>query len=143
MSMAATQAAPSNGEAPIVIRADRAWEGEDDGVLHMAGNFEMRSTDWRVTAETAEIQGPVENPELLILNGSPARISFDNEGSAITGRGGRINYRYREEVLELYEDAVLEGEDISLSSSVIVYDLAEERLRSSGTDGVEVVVRRD
>ena len=141
--MAATESAPANGEAPIVIRADRAWEGEEDGVLHMAGNFEMVSADWRVTADAAEVHGPVQNPELLIVSGSPARISFDNEGSTIIGRGGRIHYRYREDLLELYDDAVLEGEDMSMSSSVIVYDLAEERLQSSGTDGVEVVVGRN
>ncbi len=84
----------------------------------------------------------MENPELLIVNGNPARIAFDNEGSTIIGRGDRIHYRYREELLELYDNAVLEGEDVSMTSSIIVYDLAAQRLQSSGPNGVEVVVRR-
>lgn len=127
----------------MVIRADRAWEGEDDGVLYLQGSFEMRSAEWRVTADDAEVHGPVENPERVIVTGAPARISFDNEGSTITGQGGRIVYRYRDEVIELYENAVLEGRDVSVASSAIVYDLENERLRSSGSDGVEVIVRRD
>ena len=85
----------------------------------------------------------MEDPERVVVTGAPARISFDNEGSTITGEGARIVYRYREEVIELYDDARLEGEEVSLSSSAIVYDLRNERLRSSGADGVEVIVRRN
>lgn len=141
--MAATEPSPEGEEAPIVIRADRAWEGDDGEVLYLEGSFEMSSADWRVTAENAEVHGPVEDPERVVVSGTPARIAFDNEGAAITGRGGRIVYRYRDEVIELYDDAVLEGDDVSMASSAIVYDLRNERLRSSGSDGVEVIVRRD
>lgn len=141
--MAATEPSPGGEEAPIVIRADRAWEGEDGGVLYLQGSFEMSSAEWRVTAQDAEVHGPVEDPERVVVSGAPARISFDNEGSTITGQGGRIVYRYREEVIELYDDAVLEGDDVSMASSAIVYDLRNGRLRSSGSDGVEVIVRRD
>lgn len=145
-SMAATETSPEGPkgiEAPIVIRADRAWEGDDGEVLYLQGSFEMSSADWRVTAENAEVHGPVEDPERVVVSGAPARIYFQNEGSTITGRGGRIVYRYREEVIELYDDALLEGEDVSMASSSIVYDLGNERLRSSGSDGVEVIVRPD
>ncbi len=130
-------------QAPIVIRADRAWEGEGGDVLYLAGNFEIRSTDWVVTAQDAEVHGPVEDPERIVVTGRPARIAFENNGTRISGRGGRIVYRYREEVIELYEDAVLEGEDVLMTSSAIVYDLGSERLRSSGSDGVEVILRRN
>ena len=132
-----------NDEAPIVIRADRAWEGESGEVLFLEGNFEMRSADWVVTARNAEVHGPVEDPESVVVTGEPAKISFDNDGSRIFGQGRRIVYRHREEVIELYDDAVLEGEDVSMTSSVIVYDVRNERLRSSGPDGVEVIVRRN
>ncbi|MDE0364902.1 MAG: hypothetical protein OXP09_04945 [Gammaproteobacteria bacterium] len=141
--MAATEPSPGGEEAPIVIRADRAWEGEDGGVLYLQGSFEMSSAEWRVTADDAEVHGPVDDPERVVVTGAPARISFDNEGFTITGAGGRIVYRYREDVIELYDDAVLEGEDVSMASSAIVYDLRNGRLRSSGSDGVEVIVRRD
>ena len=141
--MAASETPPGGGEAPIVIRADRAWEGEEDGVLYLQGNFEMSSAEWRVTAEDAEVHGPVQDPIRLVVSGVPARIYFDNGGSAITGQGGRIVYRYREDMIELYDEAALEGEDISMTSSAIIYDLANERLRSSGSDGVEVIVRRE
>ena len=132
-----------NDEAPIVIRADRAWEGESGEVLFLKGNFQMRSAGWVVTAQDAEVHGPVEDPERVVVTGEPAKISFDNDGSRIFGQGRRIVYRHREEVIELYDGAVLEGDDVSMTSSVIVYDVKNERLRSSGSDGVEVIVRRN
>lgn len=134
---------PEDDDTPIVIRADRAWEGDGGDVLHLTGNFEMRSGDWVVTAEGAEVYGPVEDPERLVVTGQPAKMSFDDGDLQLSGRGGRIIYRHQEEVLELYDDAVLEGEDISMTSSVIVYDLQNERLRSSGSDGVQVIVRQN
>lgn len=141
--MAQSVSPVANEEAPIVIRADRAWEGEDGEVLYLEGSFEMRSADWRVTAGDAEVHGPVEDPERIVVTGQPARIYFDNNGSAVTGQGARIVYRHRDEVIELYDEAVLETDDVSMSSSAIVYDLMNERLRSSGSDGVEVIVRRN
>lgn len=107
---------PSGGEdEPIVIRADRAWEaaaadgGDSDvQVLHLQGNFEMRSADWRVMADSAEVRGPLQDPEQLIAIGRPARIHFT------------------------YDDS-----DLSLSGSKILYDLKAERLQSSGDDGIQ------
>ena len=141
--MAASDSPLAGDEAPIVIRAGRAWEGEDGKVLHLEGGFEMRSADWQVVAQSAQVHGPVEEPERIVVTGQPARITLDNDGSTITGQGNRIVYRYREDVIELYDEAALQGEDVSMTSSVIVYDLKNERLRSSGSDGIEVVVRRD
>ena len=134
-------------ESPITVYADRAWEGETDAagrtVLHLEGNFEMRAADWRVTADRAEVHGPVEDPDEVLVIGAPARIWFqDDDGAASTGQGGRIVYRRREELLELYDDALLEGEELSMTSSAIVYDLKNRRLRSSGTDGIEITLKR-
>ena len=38
-------------EAPIVIHADKAWEGEDGTSVFFEGNFEMQTTQWRVIGE--------------------------------------------------------------------------------------------
>ena len=64
---AAAKALPAPEGEPIVIRADRAWEAAAEGapsgaegqVLHLQGNFEMRGADWRVTADSAQVRGPV------------------------------------------------------------------------------------
>ena len=143
----ANEQSPMVIESPITVRADRAWEGETDAsgsaVLHLEGSFEMRTADWRATAHRAEVHGPVEDPHEVVIVGAPARIWFqDDDGAASTGQGGRIVYRRREELLELYDDAMLEGEELSMTSSAIVYDLKKRRLRSSGTNGIEITLKR-
>ena len=143
----ANEQAPMVIESPIVVQADRAREGEAGAggspVLHLEGNFEMRAEKWRVAADRAEVHGPVEDPEQVLIFGAPARIWFqDGDGAEATGRGGRIVYRRREELLELYDDAVLDGENLSIASSAIVYDLKNRRLRSSGADGIEITLKR-
>ena len=117
---------PSGDEdEPIVIRADRAWEAAADEtaagaggqVLHLQGNFEMRGLDWRVTADSAEVRGPVQDPDQLIIIGAPARIHFTNDdGDTASGEGGRIVYWRQREVLELHGNAVLKSGDLSLSA---------------------------
>ena len=136
---------PSDREdEPIVIRADRAWEaaaedGGDSGaqVLHLQGDFEMRSANWQVTADSAEVRGPMQDPEQLVVIGAPARIEFTDDGDTATGEGRRIVYWRQREVLELHGDATLEFGELSLSSSKIVYDLEADRLQSSGDDGIQ------
>ena len=132
----------------ILIRADRAWEataqgGGDSGaqVLHLEGNFEMRGPDWRVTANSAQVHGPLDDPSELIILGAPASIVFtDADGDATTGQGGRIVYWRWRDLLELHVNAVLKSGDLSVSGSKIIYDLEAERLQSSGEDGIEFVL---
>lgn len=145
------EAPPDPDDEPILIRADRAWEASDAAagdaesqVLHLQGNFEMRGADWRVTADSAQVRGPVEDPEQLTILGTPARITFtDADGETATGQGGRIVYWRRREVVELHEDARIQAKDFTIGSSRIVYDLKEERLLSSGGDGVEFLLSGD
>ena len=149
---AAEPTPPDLDGEPILIRADRAWEaaadattgGAGDQVLHLQGNFEMRGPDWRVTADSAQVRGPVEDPEQLIILGTPAKIAFtDDDGEVTTGQGGRIVYWRQREVVELHDSAKIQAKDIAIVSSKIVYDLKEERLRSSGSDGIEFVLSGD
>ena len=149
---AVVEALPDLGGEPIVIRADRAWEaaaegapgGADDQVLHLQGNFEMRGAGWRVTADSAQVRGPVEDPERLTILGTPAAIVFmDDGGDVATGQGRRIVYWRRREVVELHGDAKIQAKDFAIGSSKIVYDLKDERLLSSGGDGVEFVLSGD
>lgn len=145
---AALETPPDPPGEPILIRADRAWEAADAAaggqVLHLQGNFEMRGADWRVTADSAQVRGPVEDPEQLTILGTPARIAFtDDDGEVVTGQGGRILYWRRREQVELHGDARIQAKDFAIGSSKILYDLKEERLLSSGDDGVEFLLSGD
>ena len=127
----------------IVIRADRAWEEPDsDEVLHFAGHFELISPDWELRSDEADLYGPLDDPLRIVARGAPARLNIIDGDETISGEGGVIEYQRDTDILILRENAHLGGEDISLKSSEIVYDVGAERLRSSGTDGVEMVLER-
>ena len=127
----------------IVIRADRAWEEPDGGqVLHFAGNFELISPEWELRSDEADLHGPLDDPTRIVARGAPAFLTIIDGEETIEGEGRVIEYQRDADVLILTEDAQLKGEDISLSSSEIVFDVAAERLRSSGSDGVEMVLER-
>lgn len=131
------------GKETIVIRADRAWEEPDAGaVLHFAGNFELLSPDWQLRSDEADLHGPLDDPERIIARGNPAYLVISDGEQTIEGQGAIIEYQRDADILILRDSAHLSGEDVSISSSEIVYDVGQERLRSSGTDGVEMVLER-
>ena len=133
----------SSNKETIVIRADRAWEEADGSeVLHFAGNFELISPDWELRSDEADLFGPLDDPTRIVARGAPAYLTILEEERTIDGEGLEIEYRRDEDVLILRREARLAGEDISMTSSEIVFNLGEERLRSSGTDGVEMVLER-
>ena len=133
----------SSDKETIVIRADRAWEEADGSqVLHFAGNFELISPEWELRSDEADLYGPLDNPTRIVARGAPAFLTILDEERTIEGEGLVIEYQRDEDVLILRQNARLSGDDISMTSSEIVYDVGAERLRSSGTDGVEMVLER-
>jgi lipopolysaccharide transport protein LptA len=140
---ASTGSEAGSDKETIVIRADRAWEEADGGqVLHFAGNFELISPEWELRSDEAELYGPLDDPIRIVARGAPAYLTILDEERTIEGEGLVIEYQRDEDVLILRQNAKLSGDDISMTSSEITFDVAEERLRSSGTDGVEMVLER-
>ncbi|MXY04240.1 MAG: hypothetical protein F4171_11280 [Gammaproteobacteria bacterium] len=144
--LAIAEVSAFDGE-PLLIRADRAWEpapevAGDDKVLNLEGNFEMRGPDWRLTADSAQVHGPVEDPERLVILGTPARVSLiRRNGERASGTGERITYWRRRELVEVDGTAAFATGDLAVTSSKIIYDVDKERLESVGDEGVTVVLR--
>jgi lipopolysaccharide transport protein LptA len=84
----------------------------------------------------------LDDPIRIVARGAPAYLTILDEERTIEGEGLVIEYQRDEDVLILRQNAKLSGDDISMTSSEITFDVAEERLRSSGTDGVEMVLER-
>jgi lipopolysaccharide transport protein LptA len=128
----------------IVIRADQAWEEPSaEQVLHFKGNFELRSEDWSLTSDEADLYGPLDDPDRIVARGSPAVVTIIGDEETVIGEGRTIEYQRDTEILTLTEQASIVGERASMRSGLIVYDVAAERLKSSGAGGVEMVLERD
>ncbi len=102
----------------------------------------MSGTDWRLTADSAQVYGPVEDPQRLVIVGSPARMTLTRRnGERASGTGERIIYWPRRELVEVHGGAAFAAGSLSATSSRIIYDLGEERLESTGDAGVTFVAR--
>ena len=147
MALLAIAEVSASGGAPLLIRADRAWEpapevAGDEEVLNLEGNFEMRGPDWQLAADRAQVYGPVEDPERLVIRGAPARVSLvRRNGERASGTGERITYWRRRELVEVHGAAAFAAGNLAVTSSKIIYDLGKERLESVGDAGVTFVVR--
>ncbi len=127
---------------PEAVTTCSVEESGGDDVLNLEGNFEMRGPDWRLTADSAQVYGSVEDPERLVIMGAPARMSLiRRNGERASGTGQRITYWRRRELVEVHGDAAFAAGNLAVTSSRIIYDLDEERLKSLGNDGVTFVVR--
>ena len=133
---------------PGIWRFDQC---EHDGELLIGVNRD-NAANWREphVHEFAEIVIVADGRGEHVVDGTPYPIRMGNafvvHGDMVhgymNGEGLVIEYKRDEDVLILRQDARLAGDDISMTSSEIVFDLGEERLRSSGNDGVEMVLER-
>ena len=131
-------------DEPITIHADHAWQDADGKVLHLKGNFLMRTSDWEVKADRAQVEGPVEAPDRIISYGNPASIRVSMGGEKPVdgvGYSRKIIYLYEKKLLELHQDARLEMDNVTVTSKSIIYDVGNRRLISSGKDGVAFELR--
>jgi len=129
----------------IHIRADKAWEDNDADVLYLEGEFHMRTDDWEVRAERAEVHGPVEDPVKIVGYGHPAsiRVTLGDDRDQGTGYSERIVYLYQTKMLELHQNARMEMDNVTVRSAAIIYDVGRKKLVSGGKEGVEFVLQKE
>ncbi|MBM4204647.1 MAG: hypothetical protein FJ194_10935 [Gammaproteobacteria bacterium] len=129
----------------IHIRAEKAWEDKDADVLYLEGEFHMRTDDWEVRAERAEVHGPVEDPVKIVGYGHPAsiRVTLGDKQDQGTGYSERIVYLYQTKMLELHQNARMEMDNVTVRSAAIIYDVGRKKLVSGGKEGVEFVLQKN
>lgn len=135
--------APLADRDTVVVRAKRVWEDLQPDILHFDGGFDMRTEKWRILADKATLYGPINDPDRIEVNGSPAKIWLlerNESDDPIYGEGARAEYLNAAQLLRLMGDAVLIERDNRLTSSEIEYDLTTERFNAGGNQGVEITV---
>jgi len=133
-----------SSEDMIAIRADQAWEGSEPDTVHFEGNFEMRVHDWFVKADRATLEGKMDSPERLVLQGSPVRMELSHTVNGrteqVSGEAQEIVYDRQDELIYLNGSAQLtQGENV-LQSNSIEYDVKANRFRAEGDTGVRIQV---
>ena len=134
----------SSGDT-VNIRAAEAWESEEPNIIHFSGNFELKASDWYVSADLATLYGKLDDPETAMLTGSPAFIlvSTESEGriQTITGQADRIVYNRETNSLRMEGAASITRDDNTMHSGQIEYDIEQDRIRAGGDEGVHIRVK--
>jgi lipopolysaccharide transport protein LptA len=128
----------------INISADEAIEDEKPGILHLKGNFQMLSDDWRLTSSLATVYGSPNKPDKIYLQGLPARFLFfpsqETGKDSIDAAALTIEYLRDANILKLTGDARLILGDETIQSSFIEYDITTNRYQAGGDTGVKMKV---
>ncbi|MEH6635913.1 MAG: LptA/OstA family protein [Halioglobus sp.] len=131
----------------VTVTAERAWEADEVDVVHFSGHFEMRAPDWSLSGDTAVVYGNLDNPDRVVVEGSPAKISFlrdaqENESSAtqerVDGTASIIEYFRATDKLKISGAATLTRKDSILNSEIIEYDVNTDRYYASGEGGIDI-----
>ena len=130
-------------EDMVVVHADQAWEEPEPETLRFAGNFEMRVRDSVFRADSATLNGTLDNPRRVELRGTPARIflSAAKPGDVIRGEAQEIVYERDPGTVQLLGNAELVQGENRLHSTRIDYDINSDRVRAAGVSGVQIRIR--
>ena len=120
----------------IIVRARKAHEAENGSVMFLQGGLELRAPEWRIDANRGEIFGKLEDPDRIVVDGDPARISVSrsDDGEIFDGRGQHIEFEPNGRTVKLEGEAVVVKGRQSIRSPSIEYALDEDKF-SAGEDG--------
>jgi len=128
----------------LTIRSSEARMDEQPDIIHFAGGFELQAEDWYLSSDQATLYGKLDDPETVIVTGSPAMILVDSETrgthSVINGEADRIVYQRNSNSIRMEGDASLSRDGQTLKGGEIEYDIAKDLLSAGGHGGVHIRV---
>jgi lipopolysaccharide transport protein LptA len=143
-SLSGQQQFSITSEDMVALHADQAWEAIEPDTLHFAGHFEMRVGDMVLSADRATLYGTLNDPDRLVLEGSPARLSVSQTKSdgvdTIQAEAQEMLYERESNLMLLNGSARLAQGDNVLVSDHIEYDISTDRFRTQGQTGVQIDV---
>lgn len=144
VSVAAKFALPA--ERPIVVRADSASNDPDTNVTVFRGHFELQGTDWPMQADQATVYGPLEDPQRVLVTGTPARIWVKRKGvdRDVAAQADEIEYTRGLDVLRLRGNArVVESGRHVLEGDHFEYDLNTNQVKQGGPVRISILPKGD
>jgi lipopolysaccharide transport protein LptA len=142
-----------SSDETVTVTAARAWEAAEANVIHFSGKFEMRAPDWSLVGDSAVVYGKLDDPDKVVVKGSPARISFLREAQEkagimepqerVDGKANIVEYFRATDKLNMRGAASLTRKDSTLVSEIIEYDVDIDRYSASGEGGISVQYSAD
>ena len=134
----------SSGDT-LTIRSFDARMDEDPNIFHFGGGFELRAKDWYLSSDHATLYGKLDDPETVVISGSPAQIlintSSNGETSTINGQAEHIIYQRRSNSIRMEGSAFISRDEHSISGGEIEYDIENDQLSAGGDGGIYIEIR--
>ena len=134
----------SSGDT-LTIRSLDARMDEDPNIFHFGGGFELRAKDWYLSSDHATLYGKLDDPETVVISGSPAQILINTisngETSTINGQAEHIIYQRRSNSIRMEGSAFISRDEHSISGGEIEYDIENDQLSAGGDDGIYIEIR--
>lgn len=131
----------------VTIRAAEAWEDEKPDIIHFNGDFQLEARDWYLSADQATLYGKLDDPETVVISGSPAQILLDTiskgQATIINGHAERIVYQRRSNSIRMEGNAFISRNGHSMSGGEIEYNIETDHLSAGGDGGVHIEVKPD
>jgi len=131
----------------LTIRSAEARMDELPEIVHFDGGFELKASDWSLSADQATLYGKLDDPETVILSGSPAMIRVatmsDGESAMIDGEADEIIYERASNSIRLQGNAFISRNEHSMSGGEIEYDIERDHLSAGGDGGVRIEITPD
>ncbi|MDH3787310.1 MAG: hypothetical protein OES53_01985 [Xanthomonadales bacterium] len=131
----------------LTIRSAAARMDELPDIVHFDGGFELAAQDWSLSSDQATLYGKLDDPETVILSGSPAIIRVvtmsGGEAATIHGEANQIIYQRSNNSIRLQGNATIARNEHSMSGGQIEYDIERDHLSAGGEGGVQIEVIPD
>ena len=129
----------------LTIRSPEARMDEEQDIVHFGGGFELRAHDWYLSSDHATLYGKLDDPETVVITGSPAQIMVNTVShgrtSTINGEAERIVYQRNSNSIRMEGNASISRDEQTMSGGEIEYDIDKDHLRAGGDGGIHIEVR--
>ena len=135
----------SQGQIGVVADEGRASKLDfQDSVWRFEGNVVIDVENGRIECDTADLQFIGHTLRIAIIEGSPATFELQRpESDEITyAEAGRLEYDLGTGIVEFSDNAVITEGGNQISSSLLIYNIAERRInaQSSGIGDEKVKI---
>ena len=133
-------------QGTVSIQADegRATRMElEDSSWHFSGNVIIDIGAGRIECDAAELMFDEFRLKQAVVTGAPATYDLQRPGTEerTYGEAGRLDYDVDAGVIEFSEDATITEGGNQISSSLLVYNIVEQRISAEGSGDEDGRVR--
>ena len=136
-----------SADETLTIRSAEARMDERPNIIHFAGGFELRAEDWYLSSDNATLYGKLDDPETVVLSGSPAIILlntvYEGKATTINGEAEQITYQRNSNSIRMEGNASISRDQHTMRGNEMEYSIENDHVSAGGTNGIQITVLPD